>query len=327
MNTNLHVKHASVVGLSLLAGAMIVMPADSVFARGGAGETLVNNGRIVVEDDGGDDGSTIIDYPEFLDLTGVVRDFREFDDPQGHPDFQVRPDRGFGHYCGNVAPVLGEDNKPVFTGNGWKVNSQWKDANGNPICYMLFDNAAGDQAGEVGLSSTAAIQSGETFKTWFNDAPGTNMSQPLTITLQRQADNSYVFDDKDDPLYDGLGGFFPIEDQLLGNPGGAPDRNFHFTFELHTEFTYEADADHYFKFVGDDDVWVYIDGKLVIDLGGVHSATEQYVRLNRLGLVDGETYQLDFFFAERHRTQSNFRIATTLPLQSTPVPSVTAAFD
>jgi len=59
----------------------------------------------------------------------------------------------------------------------------------------------------------------------------------------------------------------------------------------------------------------------------VHSQLNQYIEINRLGLEDGQTYSLSFFFAERHTTQSNFRIATTLPLVSAKTPSVTAAYD
>jgi fibro-slime domain-containing protein len=265
--------------------------------------------------------------PETLELTGIVRDFREHSAENGHVDFERRPDAGFGHYCGNVAPYLGEDGKPVYTGEGWKLNSQWEDAYGRPICYLLYDEEAGDSAGSMGVSSTGGIASQESFDMWFNDVPGVNMSKPLTITLHRQQDGSYLFDDKLDPLYDELNGFFPVEDELLGNPGGSPDRNFHFTFELHTEFTYDAGGQQVFKFIGDDDVWVYINDQLVIDLGGVHAATEQYVDLNRLDLEHNKSYELKFFFAERHRTQSNFRIQTNLKLESVDLPSITAAFD
>ena len=86
-------------------------------------------------------------------------------------------------------------------------------------------------------------------------------------------------------------------------------------------------AGQIFKFVGDDDVWVFINDQLVIDLGGVHAARTQYVDLSRLGLVDGETYALDFFFAERHRAQSNFRIVTNLELESDGPVAITALFD
>jgi len=267
--------------------------------------------------------------PESIELVGVIRDFRERTDAQGHPDFERKPDHGFAHYCGNVAPYLGEDGKPVYTGEGWKVYKQWKDAQGRPICYLLYDPDRGDIAGEQSVSDNGGIESAASFDMWFRDVPGTNISAPegLPLTFIRYPDGTYVFDDKDDALYGQLGGFFPIEDQLFGNPGGSPDRNFHFTFELHTEFTYDSSTGQYFEFIGDDDVWVYINGQLVIDLGGVHAATHQYVDLTRLGLTDGETYTLDFFFAERHRTQSNFRVVTTLALESVELPTVTAAFD
>ncbi|MHC4990274.1 MAG: fibro-slime domain-containing protein [Planctomycetota bacterium] len=265
--------------------------------------------------------------PDVLNLTGVVRDFRERNHGQGHPDFEVTPDLGYGHYHRNVEPFLGADHKPVFSGQGRKVTEQWRDDDGRPICYLLYDPDLGDDAGSAPQSSRGGIASAESFDKWFNDHPGVNMSAPLTVDLARQADGTYVFDDSDDPQYSSLGGFFPIEDRLFGNPGGSPDRNFHFTFELHTDFVYEATGMQHFRFVGDDDVWVYIDGNLVIDLGGVHAAVEQYVDLNRLGLVDGETYTLDFFFAERHRTQSNFRIQTNIELRSIKIPSITDAFD
>ena len=152
----------------------------------------------------------------------------------------------------------------------------------------------------------------------------------MTLRFQRGTDGVYVFDDATDPEYAPLGGFFPIEGRLFGNPGGNPDRNFHFTYELNTQFTYNTDCNQFFRFIGDDDVWVFIDGKLVIDLGGCHGATEQYVDLNRLCLEDGQTYTLDFFFAERHRNQCNVRIETNIYLEPGPnneLPTMTAAFD
>lgn len=265
--------------------------------------------------------------PSEVVLTGIVRDFRERSKPGGHPDFERQPSGGFGHYCDNISPMLGSDKKPVFRGGGFKVTSQWRDASGRNICWWLFDPSRGDRPGTKSGVSTGGITSAESFSTWFNDDLNLNTSAPLSLTLTRQSNGSYVFDSQTDPVYQPLGGFFPIEGQLFGNPGGTPNRNFHFTFELHTKFTYSAAGNQVFTFRGDDDVWVFIDGKLVIDLGGVHGAIEQVVELNRLPLEDGKDYELSFFFAERHRTQSNFKITTNLQLQTIDLPLASNAFD
>jgi fibro-slime domain-containing protein len=265
--------------------------------------------------------------PETIELTGTIRDFKERSVCGGHPDFEKRPSRGFAQYCKNISEQLGSDSLPVFTGNGRKVKYQCSDSNWNPICWTLYDSSLGDHNIVFRKPSTGGIQSAESFNQWFQDVEGVNISIPLSITLVRQDDGSYVFDDSDDSYYQSLGGFFPIENQGWGNPGGSPDRNFHFTFELHTEFTYDEQGAQYFSFLGDDDVWVFINGQLVIDLGGVHSAIEQGVDLTRLNLTDGETYPLDFFFAERHRTQSNFRFQTNLELENASMPTGEESYD
>lgn len=263
-----------------------------------------------------------------ITLTGVVRDFRELSVAGGHPDFEVEPDKGFGRYSGNVASAMDADGKPQWSGLGHKVATQWRDSQGRQICHTLYDADRDDTDGAWGAASSGGVKSAASFAQWYRDVPGLNMSAPLTLTLVRAADGSYVFDDKTDPLYASKGGFFPIDSQLFGNSAGTPKHNYHFTFELHTQFTYDASAKQVFKFTGDDDVYVFINNKLVIDLAGVHAAVDQFVDLNRLGLTDGESYTLDFFFAERHRTQSNFRIQTNLLLSTpTAVPTITSGFD
>ena len=157
---------------------------------------------------------------------------------------------------------------------------------------------------------------GAAFDQWFRDVDGVNQSLPLEVALADAGGGIFTYDNP---------AFFPIDNQAFGNEGNG--HNYHFTYELHTQFTYLAGTGQMFKFIGDDDVFVYINGQLVIDLGGVHSARSQYVALDRLGLTSGQMYPLDFFYAERHRTQANCRIQTNLILNSTNVPSVTSAFD
>ena len=164
-------------------------------------------------------------------------------------------------------------------------------ANGKPV-----------YAGQAGNPSTTGAVN---FNQWYNDTPGVNMSAPLTITLTGTGIYSYA-----NPS------FFPIDGQLLGNQGRA--HNYHFTFELHNQFTYLGGET--FTFTGDDDVWVFINKQLVIDLGGVHGALTGSVNLDTLGLTLGNTYDFDFFFAERHTSQSNMRIDTTIALNQVPEP-------
>jgi len=86
--------------------------------------------------------------------------------------------------------------------------------------------------------------------------------------------------------------------------------NFVFTTEIHTQFTYQKGQK--FTFRGDDDVFVYVNGSLAIDLGGIHMPQEQTIDLDTLGLTEKSVYPLDVFQAERYGVGSNFRIETSI---------------
>ena len=72
----------------------------------------------------------------------------------------------------------------------------------------------------------------------------------------------------------------------------------------------------YFEFRGDDDVWVFINNRLVVDIGGCHSPIEGSVNLDTLGLVEGNEYPFHIFFSERNATGSNFKMRTSINLQT-----------
>jgi fibro-slime domain-containing protein len=108
--------------------------------------------------------------------------------------------------------------------------------------------------------------------------------------------------------------FFPLDSVMSAESTQTDDdnqpRNFGFTTELHTSFRYNGGE--VFTFRGDDDVFVFVDGKLVVDIGGVHGPTQGTVAIDDQGLTLGNVYTLDLFQAERNPTGSNFRIETTL---------------
>jgi fibro-slime domain-containing protein len=72
----------------------------------------------------------------------------------------------------------------------------------------------------------------------------------------------------------------------------------------------------------DDDLWIFINGALALDLGGTHPPTGASINFDTLGLSAGELYTIDLFFAERHTTQSELSIATNVT--AVPEPSTIA---
>lgn len=269
--------------------------------------------------------------PSTLELSATIRDFKAKGQAGGHNDFQA--------YSGSttvglVSDTLGSDGKPVpISLRGMKISTEYKNKNNKNINPALFDAALGDRAGSLVTGDTGnGIFSYDSFNQWYRDVPGVNVSKNINLTMKRVANtNRYVFDSAVDEPYKSLGGFFPINGDLYGNyannPSGVPS-NYHFTTEVETEFVFEKGKGQVFTFTGDDDVWVFVAGKLVIDLGGLHSKKEQTIDLDRLSwLNDGQVYQLKVFHAERRTTESNFRIETTIKLRNVSPPVSTGLYD
>lgn len=266
------------------------------------------------------------DLPERISISGVVRDFHAYGAAGGHPDFERY---NSGHRVGLVQTALDQDGKPAFAGQGRSVTTEYRDVDGRNINPAMYDDARKDVAGQLTETSSPAVTNAQTFAQWYRDVPGVNTSKTCPVVLTRQGQTSlYVFQAQDDASTPAIEGFFPADNDLFNEMHPTYLHNYHFTLEMTANFVYRRGTGQVFTFSGDDDVWVFIDGRLVIDVGGVHGPVSQTVDLDRLdGLVDGRSYPLKFFFAERHTTGSNCRIETSLTLVPALLPSTSALYD
>ncbi len=137
--------------------------------------------------------------------------------------------------------------------------------------------------------------------------------------------------------------FYPIDglgyDAILGDTtdktntsgnGVRPEHpNGSYTLRGEAQFVYQEDL--YFEFSGDDDVYMYINGVLALDLGGAHGICTKRVNLKDVAakchLTPGDVATFTFFYMERNSDASNFKIETNMELVQRDIAVEKRAYD
>ena len=120
-------------------------------------------------------------------------------------------------------------------------------------------------------------------------------------------------------------------------------RNYSFALASNSRFVYHEAEDQFFTFAGNDDAYLFLNGELVMDMGGTHSGAEATIHLNdyvraarervaeakaagvepdardaALALEEGKAYSFDFYYLQRMGPEANLRMETNIVVGALP---------
>ncbi len=274
--------------------------------------------------------------PNPLVLPIVYHDFLHYKEVGGHPDF----DRFNGDGVAGIANfMLGANGVPEH----------------GPTCTAGTANPSFNVTYcDPGATTPTWDKTVDYYSAWYVDTSySKTIVQTLTLTAQVNGVNSPAPPNatacntgaNPDCTSFGFssGAFFPIDNMGWGNTPGET-HNYGFTSQTRYWFEYTGTAT--LSFNGDDDVWVFINKRLAVDLGGLHQSSPTSITLDAtngtgyvcdfvspgpsagqtllqacssvnktgggrtvdLGLVIGKVYEIVVFQSERRRSASNYRL-------------------